>query len=208
MMEPRALADSREKGDLVFLQVLRGHAVDEAGVKRQLDQWFQNLASGAEGWLGSTGGVTQDGRFIASFRFESEEAAQRNSDRKEQTQWWTEFSKYLDTPRFWDCNQVEEDRGGGSDEAGFVQVIMTRILDPDDFRRTVRSMAASTREDVIGSIRAWHGSQFSEFVYFTSEEEARKGERGAGQQAALEKVWPRTQDIEYFDLTSPWLVSP
>ncbi len=52
------------------------------------------------------------------------------------------------------------------------------------------------------------GSHFTEFVYFTSEEEAREGERSTAQQLALEKIWPRIEDIEYFDLREPRLVSP
>jgi hypothetical protein len=192
----------------MFLQVLRGRATDSAGIMRQLDRWLEELSPSAEGWLGSTAGVTDDDRFIASFRFETQEAAQRNSNRSEQTQWWNEFSKHLDTPRFWDCTLVEEYKEGGSDEAGFVQVIMGRVLDPEDFREAVRSMAGSPRDDVIGSVSAWDGSHFTEFVYFTSEEEAREGERSRQQTIALEKIWPRTQDLEYFDLRRPWFASP
>ena len=192
----------------MFIQVLRGHATDAAGVQRQLDKWLEELSPRAEGWLGSTGGVTDDGRFIGSFRFESEEAARRNSNRNAQTHWWNEFSKYLDTPRFRDCTLVEEYKGGGSDDAGFVQVIQSRVLNPEDFREAVTGMAASPRDDVIGSVVAWDGGFFTEFVYFTSEAEARKGESSPAQQTALEKIWPRTQDLEYFDLRSPWLASP
>jgi hypothetical protein len=192
----------------MFVQVLRGHATDPAGVRRQLDRWLEELSPQAEGWLGSTGGVTDDGRFIASIRFESEEAASRNSARSEQTQWWNEFSKYLDTPRFRDCTLVDEYKGGGSDEAGFVQVIQGRVLNREEYRETAKSMAGSPRDDVIGSVVAWDGSHFTEVVYFTSEAEAREGERSVAQEAALEKVWPLTQDLEYFDLRTPWLVSP
>ena len=173
-----------------------------------LDRWQDELSGDAQGWLGSTAGVTEDGRFIASFRFENADLAQKNSDRSEQTAWWNEFSKYLDTPRFWDCTEVDEFKIGGSDDAGFVQVIMCRVLRPDEFRETAKSMAASGRDDVIGSLAAWKGSHFTEFVYFTSEEDARKGEKGEYQQAGLEKIWPRTEDIEYFDLKEPWFASP
>lgn len=192
----------------MFIQVLRGRAIDRDGVMRQLDRWKAELSPTAEGWLGCTAGITDDGRFIGSFRFESQELAQRNSDRPEQTAWWNEFSKYLDTPRFWDCTLVEQHKNGGSDEAGFVQVIQTRVVKPEEFRETVKSMAASPRDDVIGSLVAWQGSRFNEFVYFTSEEEARKGEKSNYQQVALEKIWPRTEDIEYFDLRKPWFASP
>jgi hypothetical protein len=192
----------------MFIQVLRGGAIDRDGIGRQLDRWLEELSPGAKGWLGSTAGVTDDGRFIASFRFDSQESAMRNSNRNAQTHWWNEFSKYLDTARFRDCTLVDEFKGGGSDDAGFVQVIQGRVLDPEGYRETAKSMAGSPREDVIGSVVAWDGSFFSEFVYFTSEEEAREGERSGAQRVALEKTWPLTQDLEYFDLRSPWFASP
>jgi hypothetical protein len=192
----------------MFIQVLRGAAIDRDGIMRQLDRWLDELSPGANGWLGSTAGITDDGRFIASFRFESLETAMRNSNRNAQTHWWNEFSKYLDTARFRDCTLVDEYKGGGSDQAGFVQVIQGRVLDPQGFREKARSMAGTPRDDVIGGVVAWDGSFFSEFVYFTNEEEAREGERGRAQQVALEKTWPLTQDLEYFDLRSPWFASP
>jgi hypothetical protein len=37
--------------------------------------------------------VTDDGRFVGLARFESEEAARRNSGRPEQGRWWMETSK-------------------------------------------------------------------------------------------------------------------
>lgn len=192
----------------MFIQVLRGRATDPAGVMRQLDGWLEELSAGADGWLGSTAGITDDDRFVAAIRFESQEAAQRNSDRTEQTQWWNEFSKYLDTPRFRDCTEVDEYKGGGSDDAGFVQVIEGRVLDAKHYREAVRSLAGTPREDVLGGVIAWDGSHFDEIVYFTSEEEARVGERSGPQEVALEKAWPLTQDLQYFDLRTPWLASP
>ena len=192
----------------MFIQILRGRATDPGAVRRQLDRWLEDLSPGAEGWLGSTGGVTDDGRFIASSRFESEEAAQRNSRRPEQTQWWNEASRSLDTPRFWDCTLVDEYKAGGSDDATFVQVIQGRVLDRTRYRQAAMSMGGTPRDDVIGGVVAWDGSRFTELVYFTSEEEARKGERSPSHTIAIEKVWPLTQDLEYFDLRDPWFASP
>jgi hypothetical protein len=194
--------------DSMFIQVLRGRATDRAGVMRQLDRWLEELSPGAEGWLGTTAGITDDDRFIASFRFDSRELAMRNSDRPEQTAWWNEFSKYLDTPRFRNCDLVHQYKGGGTDEAGFVQVIQGRVLDAPQYREAVRSMAGTPRVDVIGGVVAWDGSHFTEVVYFTSEEEAREGELSGPQQVALEKAWPLTQDLDYFDLRNPWFASP
>jgi hypothetical protein len=193
---------------VVFIQVLRGRVLDARGLKGQLDKWLPDLSSGAEGWLGSTAGITDDNRFIGSFRFESAEAAQRNSDRPEQTDWWNQTSKYMDTARFWNCDEVDEYKGGGSDEAGFVQVIQGRVLDREAFRETARGLGDSGRKDVIGGVDAWDSSRFTEFVYFTSEADARKGEQSPPHTAALERIWPLTQDLEYFDLRDPWFASP
>jgi hypothetical protein len=198
----------------MFIQVLRGRVIDPNGLKSQLDTWLKELSSGAEGWLGSTAGVTDDNRFIGSFRFESAAAAQRNSDRPEQTRWWNETSKYMDTARFWDCDEVDAYKGGaseqagGSDQAGFVQVIQGRVVDREAFRAAARGLGDSGRSDVIGGVVAWDSSRFSEFVYFTSEEDARRGEKAPPHTAALELTWPLTQDVEYFDLRDPWFASP
>ena len=72
----------------MFAQVIQGRTSDPEGVQAAMDRWLQELAPGAIGWLGSTAGVTDDGRFIAVARFESAEAADRNSRRPEQTLWW------------------------------------------------------------------------------------------------------------------------
>ena len=81
------------EGVVVFVQVIQGQVTDAGKVRAALDRWAQELAPGATGWLGSTAGVTEDGRFIALARFESEQAARRNSDRPEQDRWWAETSK-------------------------------------------------------------------------------------------------------------------
>ncbi len=91
------------------------------------------LAPGASGWLGTTAGVTDEGRFVAlaRFAFESEDAARRNSDRPEQGQWWAETSKlFTDEPTFRDSQDVVVDVSGDPDSAGFVQVIQGRTSDP------------------------------------------------------------------------------
>lgn len=80
------------------------------------------LAPGANGWLGSIAGVAEDGRFIESERFESESTAKRNSDRPEQSEWWEETAKLISEPYFRDCNEVDEYKGSGSNDAGIVQV--------------------------------------------------------------------------------------
>ena len=80
----------------MFGQVIQGNTADPAAVREAMDRWAQDLSPGAEGWLGTVAGVTQDGRFIAVVRFDSEGAARANSDRAEQDQWWAETSRLLD----------------------------------------------------------------------------------------------------------------
>ena len=79
----------------MFVQVIQGRVSDPEAAKGALDEWLRDVSPGAEGWLGSTGGVTEDGRLIALVRFESAELARRNSDRPEQDAWWAGFSKLL-----------------------------------------------------------------------------------------------------------------
>ena len=71
-------------------QVIQGRTSDEAGLRAALDRWVEELAPGSIGWLGSTEGVTDDGTFIGVARFESAEAARRNSDRPEPGRWGAE----------------------------------------------------------------------------------------------------------------------
>jgi hypothetical protein len=49
----------------MFVQVIQGQVSDAGQARAALDRWVQELAPGATGWLGSTAGVTEDGRFIA-----------------------------------------------------------------------------------------------------------------------------------------------
>jgi hypothetical protein len=65
--------------------------------------------------------MTDDGRFIALARFESEEAARRNSDRPEQDKWWTETAKlFTGEATFKDSSDVVVDVIGNPDDAGKV----------------------------------------------------------------------------------------
>ena len=80
----------------MFVQVIEGRVSDPESVRRQLDRWNDELKPQATGYLGSTGGITDDGRLIMFARFESEEAAQANADRPEQGEWFAEMAKCFD----------------------------------------------------------------------------------------------------------------
>jgi hypothetical protein len=201
----------------MFVQVIQGQVADKGQLRAALDRWIQELAPGAEGWLGSTSGVTEDGRSFALVRFESEEAARRNSARPEQDAWWAETSKlFTGEPTFKESSRVDVDVNGNPDEAGFVQVIQGRGSDPERARELMSqdsSKWAEFRPDVIGSVGAEHeGGAYTMVLYFTSEEAAREGESKeipAELKAQMEEMDALSIGTpEYFDLKEPWLHSP
>lgn len=201
----------------MFVQVIQGQASNPGEMRAALDKWMHELAPGATGWLGSTAGVSDDGQFIAVVRFDSEEAARRNSDRPEQDQWWAQTSKlFAGETIFRDSTDVDLDINGDPDKAGFVQIIQGRSSDPARARALMsrdRDQWAAFRPDIIGSLGAGHDDgSYTAVLYFTSEEEAREGEHKEAPPAlkdqmdamgALEVGQPT-----FLDLRQPWMHSP
>lgn len=182
----------------MFVQVIQGVVSDPQLLRRSMEAWERDIRPGASGFLGSTSGLTPDGRAIVLARFESEEAARANSERPEQGAWWNEASKAFDgEPRFHDCRRVDLVLGGGSDAAGFVQVIQGHTSDEERLRRLGQEMEEGLRQrrpDILGIVIAWHGDGgFTQAVYFTSEEAARAGEK------ATESDEMRQHFMEVFD---------
>ena len=201
----------------MFVQVIKGRVADPARVKAALDHWAEELAPGAEGWLGTTAGVTEDGRFIAAARFESEEAARRNSDRPEQDRWWSETSRLFDgEPSFSDSSEVDVDTNGDPATATFVQVMQGRTSDPERARRMMADDStdwSSFRPDMLGSVAAGHdGGAYTMVMWFTSEAEAREGERKEPPpelKAQMEEMGSLSVgEPEFFDLKDPWMYAP
>ena len=201
----------------MFVQVIQGQVADAEQAHAALDRWARELAPGATGWLGSTAGVTEDGRLIALARFESEEAARRNSDRPEQDRWWAVTSKlFTGDATFTDSSDVVLDVIGEPDNAGFVQVIQGRGNDADRARELMSqdsSQWAAFRPDIVGSVAVAHAGGASPMaLYFTSEEAAREGERKEPPpelKAQMEEMDAISVGVpEFFDLKQPWLYSP
>jgi heme-degrading monooxygenase HmoA len=201
----------------MFVQVIQGKAKDAGGLRKQWERWDQDLKPAAKGFLGSTAGVTADGEFIVLARFESEEAARANSDSAEQSAWWEETSQYLQDPMFHDCTLVDLVNEGGSDDAGFVQVIQGKVTDVEKAREldnATQSQMKEMRPDVIGGIVAWHpqNGRFTNAIYFTSEAEARAKEKESLSSPEFEKFmseWQAISDGEpkYLDISKPWYSS-
>jgi hypothetical protein len=203
----------------MFVQVIRGRVHDIPTLDRLMARWLEELAPTADGWLGMTSGVTDDGELATVVRFASREAADRNGARPEQDAWWQEVAKVFDAPpAFLDSEEIVLLGGGGTDAAGFVQVMEGRITDLDAFRAAVQRWAASAptelgRSDLLGatSIVDADAGRFTQVVYFSSEEEARAGEQAempeeiAEQMAAFDAA---VEDIVYLDLRDPQLRSP
>lgn len=199
----------------MFVQVLEGKVRDVGGLRAQLEAWKSDLQAGADGWLGTTAGITADGTFIAVVRFESQEAARANSIRPEQSEWWKATEATFDgAVTFTDCPDVDIVGAGGSDDAGFVQIIFGRadrsaILPiTDELAATLRRM----RPDVIGATAAWPGDgTIIQTVYFTSESDARAAESAElmsdEDRAASERLSSLMQMERFVDLSDPWLYS-
>ncbi|GAB2680979.1 hypothetical protein [Kribbella swartbergensis] len=201
----------------MFVQVIQGQVTDAEQAHAALDRWMEELAPEASGWLGTTAGVTEDGRFVALARFESAEAARRNSESPAQDKWWHEFSSVFGgDPVFHDSDDVVVDVQGDPDTAGFVQVMQGTGRNPERARELMSQNSdvwASFRPDVIGSVTAMYGGgDYTMAIYFTSEAEAREGEQKQAPpeiQAQMEELQSlATGEPEYFDLKQPWLYSP
>lgn len=197
----------------MFVQVIEGRVADRDGLRRQMDRWMSELRPGATGFLGSTAGVTDDGDAITFARFESATAAKANSERPEQGRWWAETEKcFGGEVTFTDSDDVETFLAGGSNDAGFVQVMKGSGTDRDRLHAMDKSLeehAASFRPDLIGGLRVWTGPDaYVEFAYFTSEAEAREGEKKeppaelADQMGEFQELMA---NVEFLDLKDPWL---
>ena len=200
----------------MFIQVIQGAVGDADGLRAAVERWRDEIAPRVSGWLGSTGGATPDGKAVAVVRFESAEAARRNSERPEQQQWWAEASRHFaGDVTFHDCEQVLQFLDGGSDEAGFVQIIQGRTTDVDRMRQLMEQSSdalRALRPDVLGGTVALHGDGgFTQTVYFTSEAAAREGERKEPPpevKAMNEQVSALLSEATFYDLPRPWLHSP
>ena len=202
----------------MFAQVIQGRTSDAEGLRAALDRWVQDLAPGSIGWLGSTGGVTDDGRFVAVVRFESADAAARNSQRPEQSAWWEETQRLFDGEvTFRDSEDVTVDLQGDPERAGFVQIMQGRVTDPARAKALMGEMnteaMAAMRPDVLGSVSIGHeGGDWTQVIYFTSEAEAREGEKKEPppeMQAVMDEMMKMSAGPpDFFDLREPALHSP
>lgn len=194
----------------MFIQIMQGACSREAEMRDAIERWRTECEPGAEGWLGGTYGFTDDGRFVGVVRFASEEAARANSDRPEQGRWWSETEQLFDGPvEFHDCRDVSVMLGGGSDDAGFVQIIEGKVDDPARMRELFEQSGETLHEarpEIVGATLAIEDDgTFVETVAFTDESTAREHEPAETPEplrAQMDEA--HMHDLQYMDLHHPW----
>ena len=197
----------------MFVQAIEGRVADGDGLRRQLERWMSDLRPGAQGFLGSTAGVTDGGDAVAFARFETSSDAKANSERPEQGQWWAETEKCFDGEvRFTDSDDVDIFLAGGSSDAQFVQIMKGKDMDRDRVRALDEQFevhAASFRPDLLGGFRMWTGpDSYIEVAYFTNESDARQGESReppAELAAQMDEFEAMMANVDFIDLREPWL---
>ncbi|HET7070003.1 MAG TPA: hypothetical protein VFI40_04200 [Nocardioides sp.] len=196
----------------MFIQVMQGKCSRPDELRALADTWRDEGGAGAVGWLGGTYGVTDDDQFIGVIRFASRDEAMANSARPETNAFAEKMAAVMEGPvEFHDCDDVTTWLEGGSDDAGFVQVIRGHTDDPE----RVKAMLQDTddlremRPEIIGGTLAIEADgTFFETIAFTDEESARKGEQlepPAEVRAELESMMA---GATFYDLHRPWFDSP
>ncbi|MER7609375.1 hypothetical protein [Nocardioides sp. NPDC127503] len=195
----------------MFIQMIQGPCTRQDEAHQLLDEWRRDLAPSATGWLGGTYGFTDDGQLIGVVRFESREAAMANSDRPEQGEWAAKMAEVMDGPmEFHDCDDVTLLFDGGSDDAGFVQIIRGRVDDPSRLKAMMADTTAlhEARPDILGGTLAIEDDgSFVETIAFTSEDEARKGEQVEPPEDVRRELDYAMKGATYYDLHRPWFES-
>jgi hypothetical protein len=198
----------------MFVQVMKGKTSNPAKLRSQAERWQSDVRPGAVGFLGATGGIADDGTFILFARFADEAAARANSNRAEQNAWWEETIDCFDgEPTFRESSDIRFLLEGGSDDAGFVQVMEGRAVDrakAEAFESPeLLEQLRAARPELLGGMRAWFdGGAFAEVVYFTSEENARKGESSSDFAEPQQEYQDLYQDTTFIDLRDPILNGP
>ena len=201
----------------MFIQVMQGRATNPLGIRDELNRWQRQLATDADGWLGATAGVTEDGWSVVVMYFDSERQARRSRDRPEHRAWWQQASQHLGEVAFHDAPQVRSFVDGRSDLAGYVQVIQGHIDDLEHMASLggdQEEVLAREAPHILGVTVAEHADRpgdFTQILYFTSEQDARRFE-GEPLADADESVQEERRglmtNLRSFDLRDPQMLVP
>ncbi len=183
----------------MVVQLIEGRVTDPGGLPQAFEERVAALVHN-DGWLGLTAGVTAESRFVAVVRFTASGPREL----------WHGLADDLTVDS---APEVEQILGGGSDDAGFVQVIRGRARDPERLRslRGDLERVAAYRPETIGGTMAWHDrDRFTRTMYFTSEAAARAGPPGGfpdDMQTTI-RAFLEAAELTFLDLPEPWLRSP
>lgn len=193
----------------MFIQVVQGRCTRRDELRTAMQETMQEMAPG-EGFLGGTYGFTDDNELVAVTRFSDREAAMASSARPEAEAASQRMMTLMDGPvRFHNCDDVTIFLDGGSDRAGFVQIIQGRIDDP----RRLKAMLADARllhqlrpEMIGGTLAVEEDGTFTQTVAFTDEDAARRDEKVTPPPDVQDELTSALRGATYYDLHEPWFM--
>jgi hypothetical protein len=194
----------------VFIQMVEGACSQKDDMRMLVDDWCNRMAD-EPGWLGGTYGFTDDDRFLGVVRYESAAACQQCCAAADAGMWWAAAEEMFDgKPEIHQSEDVMMMLDGGSDDAGFVQVMRGKVGNPDKLRRIMTdqdmtSMLHQARPDIIGATMLIEDDgSFTETVSFTDEDSARKGEAMEMPAEVAADLQEAMAEVNYYDLHKPW----
>jgi len=182
-------------------------------MRRLVDDWCGAMGE-RPGWLGGTYGFTDDDHFVGVVRFDSQAACDEARMMPGADMWWAGAESLMDGAcEIHQSGDVSMMLDGGSDDAGFVQIMRGRIADESTFRHLMTdaemtSMLHQARPEIIGATLAIEGDgTFTETIAFTDEAAAREGEQMEMPAEIGSDFESSMADVEYIDLHRPWFAT-
>jgi hypothetical protein len=201
----------------MLAETIRGWVSDPKAMGAAFDTWMREIAPGATGLLGSTGGVTDANELFILTLFESEEEARANEARPEQGQFWAEvFDLFRSEPAIQTSTRVYSDTNGDLNSTGFVQIRSGEVSDGDRMLDLMEGNSSfrTAHEDILGIVGVVSDDGgFTNAVYFTSYEASCRldedNDMPSDVQARGEEMMTLVVgEPEYLDLKDPWLGCP
>ena len=197
----------------MFVQMVHGKCSRRAEMRALVDSWCAGIAD-EQGWLGGTYGFTDDGRFVGIVRFTDATACVEAAQRPGAAAFWAAALELLDSDiAIHQSDDVTLMFDGGSDDAGFVQVLTGQLKDAARMRylladQDMTAMLHASRPEIMGATLAIsRDGTFTETVAFTDEARARQGESVRMPEQVQRTLEDAVADVAYLDLRDPWFAS-
>ena len=194
----------------MFIQMVQGACGQQDDMRMLVDDWCGEMAD-QPGWLGGTYGFTDDDRFVGVVRWDSKAACDSYCAREGSAWWWAGACEVMDgDPEVHQSEDVTLMLQGGSDDAGFVQVMQGKVGDAELLRRLtsdqeMTAMLHQARPDIIGStLIIEDDGTFVETIAFTDEASARVAEKKDMPAEVSADMETAMRDVNYIDLHHPW----